>query len=850
MGSDSKKSDNNSNAAGGASQIPAAAKKIVQNLKETLNKNCTDSEIYAVLVDCNMDPNDAFQRLLSQDTFKEVKSKRERRKEMKETQESRARCNNVTVNRGVRFGSDQVVGRTGSTENNYNELDKTAYKREIGSAAPSGSSSSSYTYRATGKIINEQPPINSDFFNADNRRQIIGTGDTISSSMQLCSGHQPTWPGLSKGQVSLADIVRGRPLNKGSQMSSEISCTSQPAVLPDSIQYHNKSPQVLSSPELHQEPYSSHPSNFSETIHGSGRSAGQHDFDNEWPVIEHLSAASGSVVTDAFATSDTDGYSNRTCLYSDRAKLLRHSESDDVQISQRHYDSHNQSANSNGSVSVPSRQIFADGGGGVSNEDLLKETSSYDSHGHMFQEGIANVSDLSSQNYSASLNDDVVSAVSSAVANLQQLNIGKEELVVMPPTENQSAVVLPNHLQTFAADCSHLSFGTYKSGVASASPTAVVSNSIESNLDVSAADSSSAMYNFSNSEYHDAEQFGFMRDTHRVTAKARNYDPPVSSQPELMKQDIPEATREQEYITTLSLPGTSINDIQQSVSNFPFVVEPNARNLHSVPSETNLENIPSGLLAPTRQSLRMRDSSSFLAMQSMPLGYGSAVSLPATIPMSEILNSGTFSLPQISPHDLTGSNLIRRDALPHRQAVHSYAQSRLPSGKLGNMIGYPSMPQGQTHVPSALQHAYPEASVFHNSLAGMNYILPQYRGSATMGGLPLSNNGPSAYGSFVGSSTLPMGAAVGYSGPPHSHHMDGNSLPHHQHNRSSTWDLGASRQTPSLHSDSAYYSLLRQNQHHPRYQVDQQASQHFESLGYPNTYHSDRITRTPAPRPW
>lgn len=88
MGSDSKKSNNNSNVAGGASQIPAAAKKIVQNLKETLNKNCTDSEIYAVLVECNMDPNDAFQRLLSQgllrfllfarENFKGKKRKKER----------------------------------------------------------------------------------------------------------------------------------------------------------------------------------------------------------------------------------------------------------------------------------------------------------------------------------------------------------------------------------------------------------------------------------------------------------------------------------------------------------------------------------------------------------------------------------------------------------------------------------------------------------------------------------------------------------------------------------------------------------------------------------------------------
>lgn len=51
----------------------------------------------------------------------------------------------------------------------------------------------------------------------------------------------------------------------------------------------------------------------------------------------------------------------------------------------------------------------------------------------------------------------------------------------------------------------------------------------------------------------------------------------------------------------------------------------------------NFENIPSGLLAPTRQSLRMRDSSSFLATQSMPSGYGSTVSLHATMPVSEVL---------------------------------------------------------------------------------------------------------------------------------------------------------------------------------------------------------------------
>ncbi|OMO49656.1 UBA-like protein, partial [Corchorus capsularis] len=86
MGSDSKSNGSGRGGGGGAGggggvQIPASVKKVVQNLKEIVDNNCTDSEIYAVLRDCNMDPNDAVQRLLSQDTFHEVKSRRERRKE-------------------------------------------------------------------------------------------------------------------------------------------------------------------------------------------------------------------------------------------------------------------------------------------------------------------------------------------------------------------------------------------------------------------------------------------------------------------------------------------------------------------------------------------------------------------------------------------------------------------------------------------------------------------------------------------------------------------------------------------------------------------------------------------------
>lgn len=61
------------------------------------------------------------------------------------------------------------------------------------------------------------------------------------------------------------------------------------------------------------------------------------------------------------------------------------------------------------------------------------------------------------------MSDDVVVAVSSATINMQHLSLGKEE------TDDQCTVVLPNNLQELAADCSHLSFGTYKSGNNSAS---------------------------------------------------------------------------------------------------------------------------------------------------------------------------------------------------------------------------------------------------------------------------------------------------------------------------------------------------------------------------------------------
>ena len=51
--------------AGGAVLIPASVQKIIQDIKEIAG-NHSDEEIYAMLKDCNMDPNETAQKLLFQ----------------------------------------------------------------------------------------------------------------------------------------------------------------------------------------------------------------------------------------------------------------------------------------------------------------------------------------------------------------------------------------------------------------------------------------------------------------------------------------------------------------------------------------------------------------------------------------------------------------------------------------------------------------------------------------------------------------------------------------------------------------------------------------------------------------
>ncbi|XP_021740758.1 GBF-interacting protein 1-like isoform X2 [Chenopodium quinoa] len=61
--------------------IPNNVRKTIQHIKE-ITSNHSEEDIYSMLKDCSMDPNETTQRLLHLDTFHEVKRKRDKRKEL------------------------------------------------------------------------------------------------------------------------------------------------------------------------------------------------------------------------------------------------------------------------------------------------------------------------------------------------------------------------------------------------------------------------------------------------------------------------------------------------------------------------------------------------------------------------------------------------------------------------------------------------------------------------------------------------------------------------------------------------------------------------------------------------
>ncbi|XWS31102.1 hypothetical protein CRYUN_Cryun23aG0048800 [Craigia yunnanensis] len=127
------------------SSIPNSVKKTIQNIKE-ITGNHSEDEIHAMLKECSMDPNETAQRLLLQDPFREVKRKRDRKKESlnnKESSESQWRSG--SQGRGSRGGRENFSSRYAANESGGSKSSGPGRDNGMNQVAVKGSGQSSST---------------------------------------------------------------------------------------------------------------------------------------------------------------------------------------------------------------------------------------------------------------------------------------------------------------------------------------------------------------------------------------------------------------------------------------------------------------------------------------------------------------------------------------------------------------------------------------------------------------------------------------------------------------------------------------------------------------------------------
>ncbi|KAK1320715.1 hypothetical protein QJS10_CPA03g00687 [Acorus calamus] len=823
--------------------IPATSRKVVQSLKEIVN--CPESEIYAMLKECNMDPNDAVHRLLSQDPFHQVKSKREKKKEIKETVESRPRAvSSSTSIRSVRGGNDR--GGRSNFQFSSNESGvtrgKPIPKKENG---PNTLPSSSSQWGIGEDVVSRRPTLPSEVPSGHDMTQRTGMADGISLPSQPPSGYHSTWLGVP-GQMSMADIVKmGRPQSKATGTpASAIGISDAPhdVVVSDTSNSSLRSAPLPS--ELHQNLYSSQvpSSNFQDMIHEQGISVNQHVAHDDWSLVEQSSVGNvPSVMEPSGASMTYDDSSSKSGRNAKEDNLHESSQLDDDQVTETNVDGEDLAGDPVESTPSLDEEVTED----VSRAETRFHDNSFPVSSYHGQE-----------------NEYEQHAVSSVAANLQQLNFhGKEP--VAPPVDNNPSVILPDHLQISSADCSHLSFGSFGSVIGGAFSGSFPSKAVRNNLEeASVAVNTNSDNNMEarNEEFYSHEPLRSDSNENvvsRRSATSGSYEAPPVSQSEVVRHDTEETAHGDQYAFPSSVPGYGLpSTTQPSAGTYSFT-QPNSQmqNLASLSSvmQGYTNSLPTNFLAPNVQPVKELEFSyaPFLATQSMPTKYSttqSSISGP-TMSMPETANPGIFSTPQqANPQTMPNTGIPTTPSLAQHLAVHPYPQQSLPLGAaFPNLYGYPMLPQNY-FLPHAFQQTYPSSNAYQQSpaaahSAGIKYMLPQYKNSVSMSSLPQSAAVGSGYGSFGSSTNIPGNFALNPSTAPAASTSYEELLNSHysslqQNENSGMWVQGSgSRTMAAALPSSTYYSYQGQNQQSGFRQNQQQPSQ-YGSQGYPNFYHS------------
>ncbi|KAL0919474.1 hypothetical protein M5K25_011569 [Dendrobium thyrsiflorum] len=226
--------------------IPNNTKKMIQNIKE-IAANHSDEEIYAMLKECSMDPNETVHKLLYQDTFHEVKRKRDKRKESnKEASDTRWRP--TSQGRGGRGGRGNYIPRYASHDSDSRRNIVIAKENGISEGGGKGSTSplshmplATETKATTGEnkltipissAMSNMPngSIKAEHLPSDKLSFSVGTSiEGLSAVMVSKAGSSST-----DGKVSLSSSDQSSLSISVVSASGDYALSSDPVILPSS----------------------------------------------------------------------------------------------------------------------------------------------------------------------------------------------------------------------------------------------------------------------------------------------------------------------------------------------------------------------------------------------------------------------------------------------------------------------------------------------------------------------------------------------------------------------------------------------------------------------------------------
>ncbi|TKW15905.1 hypothetical protein SEVIR_5G263800v4 [Setaria viridis] len=793
-------------ARGVAGPVPASARKLVQGLKEIVNR--PDAEIYAALRECGMDPDEAVSRLLTQDTFQEVKSKRDKKKEVKETPEPRSR--GASNSRATRGGADRA-GRSSLVQSGSSGTDYMASRSSIlGPAVPASNSTQKQTVPSL--------PANKD---------VVPNGSV--GAQQSSSGFQHAWCGVP-GHMSMADIVKmGRPQVKSSgkpMATTDISYAGQTPSLSSSVNQNSKHSASTALATAFDQGFPALPDPIPQNVNSSHASAENNQMhENDWfPQDEPPLGTQSKGI-------ETSGDTSLSVTPFDSSVLVA-----DAAYSQESSHTEENSSTIVKSAISSERHLEILEENNQFNDGLLQNSSTYQAQVHSYVDNEVEVSNLDAE---------------SAAANFQHLSLQDEDLAATKSTEDNPAVILPDHLQAANADCAHLSFGSFESGafsglLSSKNP----KSSLEEEVPIPDESPSVNQIDVRNQDYYDNGALNPPANEDvetRIGTNVGTIDGPSVSEPDVLRQG------------ALDVPGLQYN--LPSVSSHAYSNTTQPSTMDDTQGNTQAQPLShfSSLLQPNNllgSNLPLRDFDFSQLLQTQSTTKYNPPVAPSNLPgisMQETMKQGGFPNTQSTQH-VPSTSIPSGLPLPQQLPVHPYSQPTLPLGPFASLVGYPYMPQNYFLPSAAFQQAYSSNGPFHQSAApavpgaGMKYSMPQYKSSTPASSLPQPSS-LSGYGGFGNANNIPGNFSLNQGAPsaPTTLGFDealGTQFkdPNHyaalqQSDNSAMWLHGAAGSRAAVPPGN-FYGFQGQSQQGGFRQAQVQQPSQYGGLGYPSFYQS------------